>query len=209
MENVNPALEKFDNFTEKGKTKIAVICEAAAEIFSEKGFLGSTLLDISRAAGISKGGIFHYFSTKEELLFIILYRYMYQTVREIRRKLNSNNTPQENIRIFIRHHIGYYENNLAETSLLLRESRNLPPKYLKIIKGLEREYVNTLKGLVMALMKRHKKNTCKVTYITFSLLGMCNWPIMWFHPKGKSNSSELAKQIYEIFVGDLQIQKVK
>ena len=207
MEKVNPALEKFQNFTEKGKKKISQICKVAAQVISEKSYLGSTLSDISRAAGTSKGGIFHYFSTKEELLFFILYSFMNQTVREIRRKINSNNTPLENVRIFIHHHIGDAENNLAETSLLLRESRNLPPKYLKIIKDLEREYVNILRGLVVALMKRHRKNTRKVTFITYSLLGMCNWPIMWFNPnhKSKSNSSELAKQIYEIFVGDLQI----
>ena len=35
MKNVNLDLEKFENFTEKGKEKIAEICRIAAEVFSE------------------------------------------------------------------------------------------------------------------------------------------------------------------------------
>ena len=69
MENIYFELQKFEKLTEKGKKRIPAICDAAAQIFSEKGYLTSTLWDIAQAAGITKGGIFHYFSTKEELLF--------------------------------------------------------------------------------------------------------------------------------------------
>ena len=66
-------LTKFESFTDKGREKIAEICTVAARVFSEKGYLAATLGDVAKAAGMTKGGIFHYFSTKEELLFLILY----------------------------------------------------------------------------------------------------------------------------------------
>ena len=134
-------LKKFDTFTEKGKLKIDEICRKAAKVFSTKGFVSATLADVSRIAGISKGGIYHYFSTKEELLFVILCRYMDQTLKELRVKLESTPKPLEKIRIFIEHHICHYRDNLYASRLILHESQNLPPNYWKIIKDKQKEYL--------------------------------------------------------------------
>ncbi|MDY7036983.1 MAG: TetR/AcrR family transcriptional regulator [Thermodesulfobacteriota bacterium] len=65
-------IKKFDNFTDKGKLSIDQICKKAAEIFSEKGHVSTTLVDIVHAAGICKGGIYHYFSSKEDLFFSVM-----------------------------------------------------------------------------------------------------------------------------------------
>ena len=76
MDSENNTLSKFDSFTDKGRQTIEEICKKAAIVFSEKGFASATLTDVSRAVGISKAGIYHYFSTKEELLFFVVNRYM-------------------------------------------------------------------------------------------------------------------------------------
>lgn len=48
------------------------ILRAAANIFAEKGFEGSTLEEISEAAEYGKGTIYHYFQNKEEIYSAIL-----------------------------------------------------------------------------------------------------------------------------------------
>ena len=73
----------YRNLTEKARLSIDQICLKAAEVFSKKGFLSATLKDVSLAAGISKGGIYHYFSTKEELLYFIINRYMDKILKNL------------------------------------------------------------------------------------------------------------------------------
>lgn len=201
------ALKKFDAFTEKGKLKIDEICRKAAKVFSTRGFATATLSDVSRVVGISKGGIYHYFSTKEELLFVILCRYMDKTLHEVRVELESTPKPLEKIRIFIEHHICHYRDNLYASRLILHESQNLPPNYWKTIKDKQKEYLGTLRSAIIELIEGYEEKPEKANLVAYSLIGMCNWPYTWFDPKGKVTPEELAEEIYKIFVGDLRIRQ--
>ena len=46
------------------------ILKTSAKIFAEKGFHRTSIRDIARATGMSLAGIYYYFRTKEELLFL-------------------------------------------------------------------------------------------------------------------------------------------
>jgi AcrR family transcriptional regulator len=202
---MRPELEKFERYTEKGRKKIAKICEAAAQVFYEKGFLSATLADISSAAGTTKGGIFHFFSTKDELLFLILYRYHESALAQLKQDLKSSNSPHEKIYSYIKNFIEGYRDRQIESRLALNERGNLPQKYLEIIREKEREFVNILRSLVEDILENKARNRKQTTLLVYSLLGMCTWPYRWFDPRGESSPEELARTIYEIFTGALRI----
>ena len=101
---MRPEIEKFEKHTEKDKKKIDIICQAAAKVFYEKGFLSATLADISSAAGTTKGSIFLFFATKDELLFLILYRYHELALAQLKQELNSSNSAYEKIYTYIRNY---------------------------------------------------------------------------------------------------------
>ncbi|MCK4816688.1 TetR family transcriptional regulator [bacterium] len=209
MKNLDRELGKFDDFSQKGKLKIDEICRKAAQVFSTKGYATATLADVSHAVGISKGGIYHYFSTKEELLFVILCRYMDHTLHELTNRLESTPKPHDKIRAFIEHHICHYRDNLDESRLILHESQNLPPNYWEIIKNKQKEYLGILRSAIENLIEGYEENPQKANVTAYSLMGMCNWPYTWFDPKGKVTPEELAEEIYKIFIGDLPIRKAQ
>src|SRR5947209_12902307 len=49
----------------------AAMCRAAAQIFRDRGFDATSVSDIARALGMTKAGLYHYFTSKEALLFEI------------------------------------------------------------------------------------------------------------------------------------------
>jgi AcrR family transcriptional regulator len=53
----------------------SLLLDAAEEVFAEKGFIPATLDDIAKAAGYSKGAIYKYFATKEDLFLAASDRY--------------------------------------------------------------------------------------------------------------------------------------
>lgn len=60
-----PRTEKqFEEMREKSKTAIV---NAALKLFAKKGFSGTSISDISKEAGVSKGLAYNYFESKEEL----------------------------------------------------------------------------------------------------------------------------------------------
>lgn len=200
-------LKKFEKFTEKGKETITEICKVAARIFDQRGYLAATLEDVAQAAGMTKGGVFHYFSKKEELLFLILYRYIDFSLRSLKKKLEVCGTPYDRIYVFIHHHLQNYKENPAESRLALMERANLPSNYLGIIKDMEREYREILRSLVKSLTEGKKKSHRKVMLATYALLGMVTLPYVWFDPDGKAKSEELGDLIYEIYLGGLGCAK--
>src|SRR5215210_4171661 len=51
--------------------KLESILRTAASIFAEKGYHQASIRDIARATGVSLSGLYYYFDSKEELLFLI------------------------------------------------------------------------------------------------------------------------------------------
>ena len=56
----------------KGPDSIPLIKEAALRLFAKKGYANTTVDDIAADVGFTKGGIYYYFSSKEQLLLDIL-----------------------------------------------------------------------------------------------------------------------------------------
>ena len=201
------SIEKFDNFTEKGRKQIDQICLTAAKVFGQNGYLSATLSDVAQAAGTTKGGIFHYFSTKEELLFLIVHRYMNNSLEGLKKKLQNGNSPMEKLHILISHHIYNYVEHPNESRLALLERSNMPRESSEVIKNGEREYETILRCIVEGVVKAEVKNADNVRLISFSLLGMCTFPYMWFNPEGKSTPDQLIETIFNIFCGNLEIDQ--
>jgi AcrR family transcriptional regulator len=62
-----PMLAGAPKFRRRKEARPAEIVAAAFEVFAEKGFAGAKLDDIAARAGVSKGAIYLYFETKEEI----------------------------------------------------------------------------------------------------------------------------------------------
>ncbi len=60
--------------------RVRAVTQAASELFSTQGFLETSMDDIARAAHLSKGGMYHYFKSKTEILFAILSDFMDQVL---------------------------------------------------------------------------------------------------------------------------------
>ena len=100
--------------------------------------------DIAAAAKLSKGGIYHYFSSKTEVLYFILDNFMDVVLKELGEELDKHDNELERVRGLIFCHVDQYPKYLAEAKTLFREVQNLPPKYYKKIiakgKGIQPYY---------------------------------------------------------------------
>jgi AcrR family transcriptional regulator len=178
----------------------AAIARAGAELFSSKGFIETTMEDVARAARISKGGMYHYFASKTDLLYFILDGFMDAVLQDLEPGLASMEGNLDRIRYIIFRHVDNYTKQPYAAKALLDEEHSLPAKYSKKIMEKERKYLDILRGVLSAHLGESVGKD-RLTAITFNLLGMCNWIYSWYDPKGSISPEQLAQMIFEMFTG--------
>jgi AcrR family transcriptional regulator len=182
--------------------RVRDVTEAAAELFSTRGFLETSMEEIARAANLSKGGMYHYFKSKTEILYAILSEFMDQVLGDID-GIAAMESPEGKLSFLIRHHVETYANHMHAARVLLKEAHNLPQKHLKKIHDKERRYFHVVEGIVSRLLGP-KAGKEVLTAVTFSLLGMCNWIYSWYDPTGRIDPERLSEIIEAIFTNGVR-----
>ncbi len=186
----------------KSDRKITAIAAAAAKLFSSKGYVETSLDDVAAAAKISKGLIYYYFNTKDEILDYILTTFMNTVLENAGHDLEEAADPAERIRIMIERHVKTYTANMYLAKTLMQEAHNLPAIKLKKIKAKEREYFAIVSGILLSYLNGDTDKD-RLTVLTFNLLGMCNWLFAWYDPKKAVGPEQLAQMIFDTFINGL------
>ena len=182
------------------------IAKIGAKLFSKKGFAETSMDDIAACARLSKGGIYHYFSSKTEVLYFILDNFMDIVLKDLKEELDEIDSGLEKVRGLIFRHIELYPKYMAEAKTLFHEVQNLPPKYYKKIIAKEREYNRITHNVLSEYFGPSMKKN-QVTAVTFILLGMCN-SIYNYNPENPVSPKQMSQMIFNILVdGVCGIQK--
>jgi AcrR family transcriptional regulator len=188
--------------------KMAVIAKAAARLFNGKGFLETSMDDISATARLSKGGLYHYFSSKNEMLYFICTNFMGLLLKGLEQELEKIRENYAKIQYVISRHIEFYTKNIAEAKTTIHEGHLLPSEYLKVIGEQQRQYHRILSGVLSDYFDgRMSKDELKV--ITFILFGTCNGIYFWYDPRGSMTPKELSRIIINLLCRGLSGYKAK
>ena len=190
------------NSEEKEFDRKCAIGRAAAKLFDQKGYLETSLKDISAEAKLSKGGIYHYFSSKHEILFFVLDNYMDQLLNGLEEELKKIPDNASKVRFIMFRHLKLYNTKVPEAKALLIDARNLPSKYFKVIAKKQKQYALVLTDVLSDLLESGiSKNKLKA--ISFTAFGMCNAIMYWYDPDGPLSLEELSNICYDIFMKGL------
>src|SRR5438445_6693744 len=88
--------------------RLGHVLDHATEVFCEKGYEGASMRDLSRASGMSLAGLYHYFESKERLLYLIQKETFTTIVRKLKTRLEESDEPEQRVRIFILNHLEYF-----------------------------------------------------------------------------------------------------
>jgi len=191
-------MEKYlKQFTQKELGKMTAIVKVAAKLFNEKGFLETSMDDISTAAKLSKGGIYHYFSSKNEILYFISANFMGLLLKDLEQELAKIEDHFEKIQFIISRHIGFYTKYIAEAKTTIHEGHLLPSEYFKMIGEQERQY-HRIVSSVLSNFLGGQVSEDRLKVLTFILFGTCNGIYFWYDPKGSMTPKELSGIIIDI-----------
>ena len=181
------------------------ILEAAAKIFSQKGFEATSMQDIAEAVKLQKGSLYHHFSSKQAILSAVLERAI-DTLTDCIQPVIAMPLPLDEK---MRRCIGVYLQTLMKyrslMAVLLLEHRYLEAgqQFQHIVRrdSFERQW----RGLVEDGMAAGIFVAGDPGLVTRSLLGILNWTITWYREDGPSSIEEIAAQIADLFLKGLLV----
>jgi AcrR family transcriptional regulator len=177
------------------------ILRAAARLFQQQGYDATSMNDVAAALKLSKGGLYHHFQSKDEILFHIMSHAMDITEERVINVARRVEDPEERLRTLIRLHIGVVLSEQdREITVMLHENHPLPPGSRRKINGRKKDYVHFVENMI-ADVQRQRNSTSTVTprAAAFALVGMINWIYQWYKPAGTLNGDAIVYQFTEIF----------
>lgn len=176
------------------------VVRKATELFYREGFARSSIRDIGREAGISSANLYHYFKTKDDLLYEIIKTIGDHLLIILDQTKQEFDDPEQRLRKMIFRQICLLKEKREEVKIYIEEQYQLPKRLKTIIYKQHRKiyetYLEELRRLGEA--GRLQVNSHLPT-ITFSLFAMMNWVYRWFNNEGSISIEEVANMIIDIF----------
>jgi TetR/AcrR family transcriptional regulator, cholesterol catabolism regulator len=188
------------------------ILRTAGRLFQQRGYDATSMNDVAAALKLSKGGLYHHFQSKDEILFEIMNHAMDLTQERVINPVRNIANPEEALRTLIRLHIEVVLSPRdREITVMLHENHPLPPALRKRINSRKKEYVHFLESLIAEVQKaqkgsartHHEGSKVSPRAAAFALLGMLNWIYQWYKPEGNLQTNNLTPQFTELIFGGI------
>jgi AcrR family transcriptional regulator len=174
---------------------------AAARLFREKGFNGTSMRDIAAAAHMQSGSPFYHFASKQDLLFAGVERGLRACLQVLEAIDARSMAPAAYFRALAREHLGHLlEDRIGVAPLVVDEWRHLEGANRAAILDLRRRYeqlwTGALQGLHAAgLGGRAEKMEC------YFFLGALHSVYSWYRPEGPLSPVDMADRLVDWVLG--------
>jgi TetR/AcrR family transcriptional regulator, cholesterol catabolism regulator len=177
--------------------KLESILRTAAQIFAEKGYHQASIRDIARATGVSLSGLYYYFNSKEELLFLIQDHAFGTLLGNLERLLDGVTEPHRRLRIVMENHLRYFIANKHEMKVLSHEAEALTGDFRRRVNAKKRRLTEIAMEILGEL---RPEGDIDPRVATFAMFGMMNWLYNWHRPERDVPLDKIVDDMYRIFV---------
>ncbi len=173
---------------------------AAARLFVDKGYSGTSMSDIARAVGVTKAGLYYFVESKEKLLYTIMSYGMDRLHREVVEPALATDDPLDRLRIIVRNHVKNIGMALDvkgnSITSVVNEMIGLTGEMRTEIDARKRAYLEFVRDTLRALDAQGKlDSSVDIPVATSSILGMIAWMTHWHKPGGRLTLDQLADLI--------------
>ena len=172
---------------------------AAARLFMEKGFDGTSMSEIAAEVGITKAGLYHFIDNKEDLLFTLMSFGMDTFSRQVVDPARQISDPLERIRVIVRNHLQNIGSPTSRRMMIVtiaRETTALTEAHRNIINGRKAEYYRLIRDTLGELRERGDlQDGIDLAVAAHTIVGMIVWMPEWRRLDGRLSFDEVSEQI--------------
>lgn len=193
------AARSFDRSSELARTQAAdyeqrrqAILDKAARLFARRGFDGSSVADLADACSTSKSLIYHYYPSKEDILYAVMSSHIDQLVSDVDGVLAKGGDAAAQLDALIHAFMDHYVGAADRQKVLLNELDSLPAEQRATIVARQRRVIDATQALLVALDPELADDPAQARAKTMLLFGMINWTHTWYDPQGPIPPARIA-----------------
>lgn len=176
------------------------ILNSAAQIFSEKGYHGTSMQDIALSVNLQKASLYHHVSSKQEILFELLNQGLDLLSSRVKYAIDGLEPPNERLHKAICAYLGTLAEHQELASVLLFEYRSLEPEYLNRHIPRRDQFEKIWRDLIQEGIDAGIYSCQHPSLSARALLGELNWTVTWFRLDGQMTADEIADQMAHLFL---------
>jgi AcrR family transcriptional regulator len=174
----------------------ARVLTAAVELFASKGFDGTSVQEIVRRAEVTKGAMYHYFTSKDDLLYEIYHSLISAQLADLDEILSRRMSSSDTVRAVIANLVDTTAARAEETAVFAREMHRLDDDRLAAIRADRRRYHETFRALIEKSQADGSFSAvASAETVTLMVFGMINQLPTWYRPAGRKTPAQLAEEV--------------
>lgn len=176
------------------------IISVAAVLFDQSGFALTTMDDIAKAIGIAKPTLYHYFTSKHEILHAIHEEFIDILIERHEHRSQTRLRPDQLLLEAMADILEIMETHRGHVRVFFEHHRELPPEARASVREKRDRYEAIVEELFVAGVADSSFREVDRRMATLATFGMCNWAYQWYRPGQSPRPRELAYQFWNFLM---------
>jgi AcrR family transcriptional regulator len=181
----------------------SAIVEQAAALFAARGFNGASVADIAERCKTSKSLIYHYYESKEDILYDVMISHVRALETAAADALTGNATPEQKLRDLTQLFMALYVGAADRHKVLLNDLDYVPKARRAEIIAVQRGLIESARNLLVEIEPALKMRKGASLAVTMLFFGTINWTHTWYDPKGAVTPEALANMAVDLTMGGI------
>jgi AcrR family transcriptional regulator len=149
------------------------ILDAAQQVFAAKGFEGTSIKDLAKAAQISPGVLYWYFKDKTDLLVSLMTERIEAALGQLPASVSFDAPPEQFLPQFARFYIGLFElpMNAALFKIVITSTPSFPPAIRQVQASMVNRVLSTVQGYFARQIEAGRMRPCNTEAATRTFMG--------------------------------------
>jgi AcrR family transcriptional regulator len=171
------------------------LIKTAIELFSARGFRGTSIRDIAQAMGMSISNIYHYFGNKEGLLLAILEHSSKHLLERLHEVARQGSDPLDRFKELVFTHMRLSEFYKKEARIFFLDEEHLSEEGSLVNRQIQKDILLIYRNQLRALQDAGYLGERNITVLAFNILGVINWQLRWYRPDGPLTLNQITEEV--------------
>ncbi|MGY1917025.1 TetR/AcrR family transcriptional regulator [Blastococcus sp. SYSU DS0973] len=179
----------------------------AASLFEAEGYHQTSMERLADRAGLAKPSLYHYFKSKEEILFEIHLSFIQPLIQRQSRRMELGLRPSQILLEAVVDHLEVVAEKPGTLRMFFEHHRELGPDRRAQMRENRVRYRRLIEETITAGVAAGELRPVDARLTAFALFGMVNWAYKWFQVKGQLSPRETAYFLWDLFMRGVQADR--
>lgn len=176
------------------------ILDEAARLFAAKGFPRTTIVELAKACRCSKALLYHYFASKEDILYALLTTHLQHLRAVAAEALSASDEPVEQFYALMQANMAVYIESRDRHIVLVSDTGHLSEAQRGDIRHMQRMLTSLVSELLTRLNPQLLSDPRLPMLYTMMFYGMLNWTYIWYDAGGAVGPDEFSRRAADLFL---------